>query len=381
MGHTTPTFKELGLSDDLVRALAKQGIQRPTPIQAQAIPRLAAGEDAYLCAPTGTGKTLAYVLPIAQRLDPDLRQTQALILAPTHELAIQVRHVVRDLAAHTRTDVRAEALIGGASIKRQVQALRKKPQIVVGSPGRIRDLIGMRKLRVHDVKTLVVDEADRLLFGDALETTQHVISSTLRDRQLIFASATEQPESLRDAQRLAPDMARIGVSPNRTNANIRHGYLLCEERRKVPTLRGVLHALDARRTIVFVHRNTGSEDVAARLVHHGVAAAAIHGHGSGGERKRALQAFRNGKVRVLVASDIAARGLDIEAVDLIVNLDTPTRSKAYLHRVGRTARAGAQGTAVSLVTPNDQWLVERYEKDLDISVDKLRLKGGNLERA
>lgn len=372
------TFADLGIPPVLVDALAAGAITSPTPVQVAAIPELLAGKDAYLCAHTGTGKTLAYLLPIFCRLEPDKRQVQALILTPTHELAIQVRDHARILAERGDCGVRIQALIGGAAIKRQLVGLKEKPHIVVGSPGRIGDVLRMRKLRVHEVRTVVLDEADRLLFGDSLEDTRQVISATLRDRQLIFASATEQPESMREALRLAPTMTRIRTGGNEVNQDIQHGYIVCEERRKMRLLRGVLHALRPGRAIVFVHRNTGADDVAARLRHHGIPAAPIHSHCSSQDRKLALQAFRNGTIPVLVASDLAARGLDVQDVDLIVNLDTPAQSKAYLHRVGRTARAGKAGVAISLVSPDETWLVQRFRDDLAITLTPFHLKAGAL---
>lgn len=377
-GVSPMTFAELGVGPDLVAALAKQEISVPTAIQLAAVPVLLAGKDAYLNAETGTGKTLAYLLPIFRRLDLNLAATQAVIVAPTHELAIQIQRQCGELAQNAGWPIRALLLIGGTSMDRQLDKLKKKPHIVVGSPGRIRELIGMGKLKPQAVRSIVIDEADRLLVRESLPDVRAIIAAAPRGRQLIFASATEQPESAAALATLAPDLVMLQTGAAPVNENIEHHFLVCEERDKPEVLRKLIHALCPERAMVFVHRNETAEEVAAKLAYHQIPAANLHAASAKLDRKRAMDDFRSAAVRVLIASDVGARGLDIKGVTHIFNLDVPTQSKAYLHRVGRTARAGARGQAVTLMTVDEVRLVRRYETELGIVMRRVRLREGRV---
>jgi superfamily II DNA/RNA helicase len=372
------TFAEIAVPRDLIAALAKQDIIEPTAIQVAALPELLAGKHAYLNSETGTGKTLAYLLPIFARLDAKRDATQVVIIAPTHELAIQIQRQCRDLAQNAGWPIRALLLIGGTSMGRQIDKLKQKPQVVVGSPGRIRELLAMGKLKANAVGCIVIDEADRLLIDNSLPDIRAIIRATPAGRQLIFASATELPESAEVIATLAPDvvMLRTGAAP--VNENIEHFYLVCEERDKPEVLRKLLHALASERAMVFVHRNETAETVAAKLAHHHIAVANLHAASDKQDRKRAMDDFRSGKVQVLMTSDVAARGLDISGITDIVNLDVPTHSKAYLHRVGRTARAGAKGRATTLMTAAETRLVQRFESELGIVMHQVRLREGRV---
>lgn len=372
------TFAELEVGPELVAALARQQITEPTAIQIAALPVLLAGKDAYLNAETGTGKTLGYLLPIFCRLDAKQEATQVVIAAPTHELAIQIQRQCCDLAQNAGWPVRSLLLIGGTSMVRQIDKLKTRPHIVVGSPGRIRELITMGKLKTPAIRNVVIDEADRLLLGESLPAIRAIIQATPPGRQLIFASATEQPESAEAIAALAPEvvMLRAGAAP--VNENIEHLYLVCEGRDKPEVLRKLLHALRPERAMVFVHRNETAEKVAAKLAHHKIPVADLHAASDKRDRKQAMDEFRSARIHVLIASDVAARGLDIKGVTHVVNLDVPTQSKAYLHRVGRTARAGAKGQAVTLMTGDEVRLVRRYEKELGIVMRHVRVCEGQV---
>jgi ATP-dependent RNA helicase DeaD len=372
------TFVELQVPSDLIAALSKQQITDPTPIQTAAIPVLAAGKDAYLHAETGTGKTLAYLLPIFARLELAKAATQVTILAPTHELAIQIHRQCCDLAQNAGQAVRSVLLIGGTSSDRQIEKLKKKPHIVVGSPGRMNELIERGKLKMKDVRTVVIDEADRLLNEESLESIKAIIRAAPSDRQLIFASATREAQSIEAIGTLAPTVEMIQAGAAAVNANIEHLYLECEEREKPDLLRKLLHALDPVRAIVFVHRNDVADVVASKLAHHHVPVADLNAALNKVDRKHAMDGIRSGEIRVLIASDVAARGLDIKGVTHVFNLDVPTMSKAYLHRVGRTGRAGAKGLAISLLTEPEIRLVRRYETELGISMQCVRIREGRL---
>jgi ATP-dependent RNA helicase DeaD len=375
------TFAEIGVGPELVAALARQQITEPTAIQVAALPVLLAGRDAYLNAETGTGKTLAYLLPIFSRLDARQEATQAVIVAPTHELAIQIQRQCCDLAQNAGWPVRSLLLIGGTPMDRQVDKLKKRPQVVVGSPGRIREVIAMGKLKAQGVRSVVIDEADRLLAAESLPAIRAILQAAPRGRQLILASATEQPESAAALATLAPDLVMLQTGAAPVNENIEHLYLVCERRDKPDVLRKLVHALRPERALVFVHRNETAEEVAAKLAHHRIPAADLHAAADKRDRKQAMDDFRSARVQVLIASDVAARGLDIKGVTHVFNLDVPTQSKAYLHRVGRTARAGARGQAVTLMTADETRLVRRYERELGIVMRQVRVREGQVMAA
>lgn len=372
------TFAELEVHPDLVQALAKQGIVEPTAIQVAALPVLLAGRDAYLHSETGTGKTLAYLLPLFARLDASREATQVVIVAPTHELAIQIQRQCTDLAQNAGWPLRVLLLIGGTALDRQVEKLKKKPHVVVGSPGRVRELISKGKLKTQAVASLVVDEADRLMAAESLPVVRAIVQALPRDRQLVFASATEQPECTAAIASLAPGLERLSTGSAPVNEDIEHLFLVCEERDKPELLRKLVHALAPERALVFVHRNALAEEVAAKLAHHKVPAADLHAASDKWARKRAMDGFRSGEIRVLIASDVGARGLDIKGVTHVFNLDVPTQSKAYLHRVGRTGRAKEKGVAVTLMTEAEVRRVRRYRDELGIELRQVRLREGRV---
>ena len=375
------TFTDLQLPSDLIAALSKQQISEPTPVQSAALPVLLAGQDAYLNAETGTGKTLAYLLPLMTRVDPAQAATQVVIVAPTHELSIQIHRQSCDLAQNAGRAVRSVLLIGGTATTRQIEKLKSKPQVVVGSPGRMVELIERGKLKTTHLRAIVVDEADRLLQDENLKWIQKIISLAPPARQLIFASATIEEQTRDVLATLAPQAVTLSPGTAAVNENIQHLYVICEERDKPDILRKLLHALDVPRSIVFVHRNEVAERVAAKLAHHKLAVADLSAGLDKLDRKHAMDGIRSGAINIMIASDLAARGLNIPEVTHVFNLDVPTTSKAYLHRVGRTGRAGAQGTAISLLTEIEARLVRRYERELGIVMQCVEVRGGHISRS
>jgi superfamily II DNA/RNA helicase len=372
------TFSDLGVPADLVAALARQGIMEPMPVQIAAFPVLLAGKDAYLNTETGTGKTLGYLLPIFARIVTEPPATQTVIIAPTHELAIQIQRQCADLAQNAGRPIRTLLLIGGTAMERQIDKLKKRPHVVVGSPGRIRELIELRKLKVDALTTLVIDEADRLLMGESLTALRAIVRTAPATRQMVFASATEQHESADVITALSPKLVMLRGGAAAVNANIEHRFVVCEARDKPDLLRKLLHALQPERAMVFVHRNERAGEVASRLAHHKIPAADLHSASDKQARKQAMDDFRAARVRVLIASDLGARGLDIAGVTHVFNLDVPSESKAYLHRVGRTARAGAKGEAITLMTQDETRLVRRYERELGITMQQVRVREGQV---
>jgi superfamily II DNA/RNA helicase len=372
-------FSELGLPEAFDAGLAKEDIIEPTDIQQVAIPQLLERKPAYVSAETGTGKTLAYLLPLIANLDLEKPAAQAIIIAPTHELALQIQRTANAFAQNSFLPLRALLLLGGTSMKRQLEKLKKKPQLIIGSPGRILDLIEMRKLKVNAVTTVVTDEADRLLYSDGLKQVKKIIECTPKGRQLVFVSATEQKMSSDVAYEMEPNLVRLHThKTNKVNQNIEHFYVKCEERDKAEMLRKFIRAINPERSLVFLHRNESAETIASKLSHHKINVADLHGSFDKMERKKAMEAIRSGKAQVLISSDVAARGLDIKGVTHVFNVDFPSQSKAYLHRVGRTARAGATGHAISFITFKDVNNLQRTEKELGIKMTELTVQNGEV---
>lgn len=372
------SFDQLGLSPALLAALEKLNFSEPTPVQAQAIPVVQAGSDTYINAETGSGKTLSYLLPLFQLIRCDLRAAQVLVLAPTQELALQIHRVTCDLAQHSGLDIRSASLIGGAAIDRQLEKLKKKPQIVVGTPGRILELIERGKLKLSEIKTLVVEEADRLLADESLEAVKKVIRACPGRRQLVFVSATEQPKSKEVMEQLSPGLVRLHTEDVVINPNIEHLYVVVEQRDKPDTIRKLIHATKTEKAIIFTHRNETAETLAGRLEHHKVAVADLHSTYSKEVRKQAMQNFRSGKATVMIASDVAARGLDIPGITHVFNLDIPSKGKDYLHRAGRTGRAGTIGMAVSVVVRPEVRLIKQFEREFGIAFREVILREGQM---
>jgi superfamily II DNA/RNA helicase len=372
------SFEQFGLSPALLVGLEKQNFREPTPVQVQAIPIVSGGSDTYINAETGSGKTLAYLVPLFQLMRQDLRAAQVLVLAPTQELAMQIHRVACDLAQHAGLDIRSASLIGGAAIDRQIERLKKKPHIVVGTPGRIIELIGRGKLKLSEVKTVVIEEADRLLVDESLEMVKEILRACPRRRQLVYVSATEQPKSKEVMEELSPELARLHSDEVAINPNIQHFYVVVEQREKADTIRRLIHATKTAKAIVFTHRNEAAEDLAARLEHHKVSVADLHSTYGKEIRKLSIQNFRGGKATVMIASDVAARGLDIPGVTHVFNFDIPGKGKDYLHRVGRTGRAGTQGVAVSVVVRPEVRLVKRFEKEFGFAIREVVVGEGQM---
>jgi len=372
------TFAELGLPPDLVAALDKQKITAPTAIQVAALPVLLQGADAYLNAPTGTGKTLAYLLPLFCRIAANEAATQVVIVAPTHELAIQIQRQCGELAVNAGRPIRSVLLLGGTSMERQVEKLKKNPQIVIGTLGRIDELLAMRKLKARALRGIVIDEADRMWVPENLKALRTLFAAAPAGRQLIFASATPQNQVSPELAGVAPAMTLVTAGEEPVNKDIEHFYVVCEERDKPEVLRKLLHALRPERAMIFVQKNDRADDLAARLEHHKVPAVALHSAGDKFQRKEAMDDFRSGRVPVMVASDMAARGLDVRGVTHVFNLDVPGQSMAYLHRVGRSARGGSTGQAVTLVTDEELRLIRRFEGELGILLQAMRLREGRM---
>jgi ATP-dependent RNA helicase RhlE len=365
------SFAALGLIDPLQRAVAAAGYQRPTPIQAQAIPHLLAGRDVLGCAQTGTGKTAAFALPILDRLTRQPRRPgrgpRALVLTPTRELATQIADDFADYGIHVAT--KCAVIFGGVGQGPQVDALRRNTDIVVATPGRLLDLMAQGHARFDVCEMLVLDEADRMLDMGFIEPIRRIISALPRKRQNLMFSATMPPEIAQLAHRILVNPAQVAVAPvSSTVEQVSQWVLHVERAKKRALLREVLRDPKMTRVLVFTRTKRGANKVAEELDRNGVRADAIHGNKSQGARQRALDAFKRGAIRVLVATDIAARGIDVAGVTHVINFELPDEPESYVHRIGRTARAGAAGVALSFCDHEERSNLRAIERLTRVSV-------------
>ncbi len=359
-------FSDLGLAEILLRALEHEGYEAPTPIQAQAIPSLLQGRDLLGIAQTGTGKTAAFALPILQRLLNDRRRpiphtTRALVLAPTRELAAQIADSFRAYGQFFRPAV--GVIVGGVSHGPQLDMLARGLDVLVATPGRLLDHMGAGKLKLATTEVVVLDEADHMLDLGFLVPIRQIVSRLPKTRQNLFFSATMPKEIAGLAADMLKNPVEVKVTPVATTAERveQHVYLV-DGGAKRDLLVELMKNPDVSRSIVFTRTKRGADRVAQHLEHAGVGAAAIHGNKSQNQRLRVLKDFRDGRTRVLVATDIAARGIDVDGVSHVVNFELPEVPEAYVHRIGRTARAGATGRAISLCDNAERPLLRAIEK-------------------
>jgi ATP-dependent RNA helicase RhlE len=362
-------FTDLGLVPELSRAVAEQGYETPTPIQIQAIPAVIAGRDVLAGAQTGTGKTAAFVLPILQALaqSPAGRAPRALVLTPTRELAAQVAESARQYGRHTKT--RICVVFGGVSINPQIDTLRAGCDLLVATPGRLLDLAGQRALDLREVRHFVLDEADRMLDMGFIPAIRQVLKLLPQRRQNLMFSATYS-DDIRDlATRLLRDPVTVEVAPRNATADRveQQAYRVPKEHKR-HLLAHLIRDGDWHQVLVFTRTKHGANRLAEQLAGAGIATAAIHGNKSQNARVRALEEFKSGKITALVATEVAARGLDIKELPFVVNYELPNVPEDYVHRIGRTARAGGAGCAISLVAPDEAGLLKDIERLLRRSI-------------
>ena len=363
----TPPVGVFGLlRKELRRAVDEEGYTVPTPIQEQAIPHVLAGRDLLGCAQTGTGKTAAFVLPLLQRIAENPCPVQpgkprVLIMAPTRELAAQIDERLGAYGRHLRT--RHAVIFGGVGQMPQVKALRAGADVVVATPGRLLDLMQQGHAGLDAVEFFVLDEADRMLDMGFLPDIRRIIARLPSARQSLFFSATLQPEVLALANTLVRDPARISVAPEQpTVERIAQVVRFVDQDNKGAAMTALLAEAGLTRALVFTRMKHGANRVAEKLSRAGIAAAAIHGNKSQNARNRALEDFKSGRVRILVATDIAARGIDVEGITHVINYDLPMEPETYVHRIGRTARAGASGSAISFCSAGERPLLTAIER-------------------
>ncbi len=370
-------FESLNIEDKYLEILRGNQIFTPTEIQEKAIPIISEGKNLIAQSQTGTGKTLAYLLPILQKIDVSKKELQAVVIVPTRELSMQISREV-EMLTHDKQII-SQSLIGGAAVKRQIEKLRLHPHIIVGTPGRMIELIKIKKLKMHFVKTIVVDEVDQVFDLGSMNEVEDIFKSTLKERQIVFFSATI-PDAVQEiAKRWMNDFVHIAINPaQRTAENLEHFYFLCESRDKVDTLRKLIRLFEPKSAIVFVNEIDHIAEVEEKLKYGHISAASLYGDADKVQRAKTLNGFREGVFQVLVATDVAARGLDIKEVSHVINFDPPMDADHYVHRVGRTGRMGLSGTALSIITNQEEFIMKKFSKALQIEITLKGMYKGKL---
>lgn len=366
-------FAGFGLPKSLLEALDRCGYQQPSPIQAAAIPELMLGRDLLGQAQTGTGKTAAFALPLLARIDLDARQPQVLVLAPTRELAIQVSEAFQRYAACTR-GLHVLALYGGSDFRDQIQKLRRGVQVVVGTPGRVMDHMRQGTLDVSGLRALVLDEADEMLRMGFIDDVQWVLEQLPTQRQVVLFSATMPPEIKRICQQHLQDPAEVIIRTQKADASrIRQRHILLSHHQKLGALLRVLEAHGPGGVIIFARTKAVTVTVAEALDAEGMACAVLNGDVPQSLRERTIERLKQGKVDVLVATDVAARGLDVDRIGLVINYDAPFDSEAYVHRIGRTGRAGREGDAILFLSHRERRLLYNLERAVGGAIEAMEV--------
>lgn len=372
-------FEEFIKNKEILEGLGRFGFKNSTPVQEAVYQKVLDGESLIIQAPTGSGKTLAYLLPVFEKYKNVKGENKVVIATPTSELALQIYRQSEDLRKNTGISLYSACVTGGSNIARQIEKLKNKPEIIVGTSARIIELIKKRKIAAHQVRTLILDEGDRLFDKDNKETTNALIKCFLRDRQILLVSATNTKEAL-DGLNTWTDAVTISADGGREiPANIKHWYVVCDKREKVEILRGVLGATRTKKAIIFVNGSYESEMVYRKLLYHNYKVDFIGGKRTKQEREEAMKGFSNGKIKYLIATDLAARGLQFDNTDTVFHFNLPEVADTYLHRAGRTGRAGNVGRNLIIVTKKELPLIKKYEKALKIKFSEKFYYDGKLK--
>jgi ATP-dependent RNA helicase DeaD len=367
-------FSELGIQTELQQALRENSMAIATPVQEKAIPLLLAGKDVIAQAQTGTGKTLAFVLPILQAIDTKVSHIQALIVAPTRELAVQITAEIRKIIVHL-PDVHVLAVYGGQDVERQIKKLAGAVHVVVGTPGRLLDHMRRETIDLSSVSMLVLDEADQMLHIGFLSDVEEIVEKTSPDRQTVLFSATMPNEIRSLAKRYMNKPENVKIAAEQiTVKDIRQRVVETTDRTKQSTLRRLIDEYRPFLAIIFCRTKRRASTLNAVLQEHGYNSDELHGDLSQAKRERVMEQFREAKIQFLVATDVAARGLDVEGVTHVFNYDIPHDVESYIHRIGRTGRAGGKGMAVTLVAPKDRQHLQLIEKGIKASIQRSRIE-------
>ena len=368
------SFAALGVIPALTEVLNKQGIKVATPVQEKAIPAIFKGRDVIAKSQTGTGKTLAYLLPLVQRIQTERDEVQALILTPTRELSKQVFDVLKSLASVRGVD--AADVIGGRTIENQIQKLKRNPHVIIGTPGRLLDHIRRRTLDLSAVKMVILDEADQMLAAGFREDIEALVDQTPKKRQFILLSATMTEDTVRLARKYMTNPERIDVAEKETASTVEQRIYETTKEHKLPLLIRHLKEMNPFMSVVFCNTKDEAQRLAERLAEEtDIVVEELHGDMSQGQRNQVIRRFEKMEIQVLVASDVAARGLDVEGITHVFNFGIPRNLEYYVHRIGRTGRAGTHGIAITYVTPEDGALLRRLEKSIHETITRYDEKG------
>ncbi|WP_054740431.1 DEAD/DEAH box helicase [Cellulosilyticum ruminicola] len=374
-------FTALNLNPKVIEGLKAQNITAPTPIQARTLPAFIEGYDIIAESYTGSGKTLAFVLPLFKKIDASKNEMQAIILAPTHELVMQIHEQIRLLAQNSGIPVTSQPIMGEVNMETQIKKLKNKPHIIVGSAGRVLDLMERKKITAHTIKTVVLDEADNLLGQNQVGTIKRLLHMTRSERQLCIFSASITKQTLDVAKTFMPAPIIIQMAPKTSlNPNIEHMYIVGEKRDKFELLKKLLVAIKVEKALIFVSQNTDVTTILEKLTYHGYKIASISGKVSKEERKNALMRFKKDEVQLLISSDLSARGLDVPDITHVFHFDMPLTAQDYLHRAGRTARGIASGTSICITSPKELGAIRIYEREYNIKFAPITLVKGNIKR-
>lgn len=372
-------FKTLGLKDEIIKGLQAEGIETPTKVQELVIPKIAENKDIIIQSETGSGKTLAYLIPIYQRQTTIEKGMQVLILVPIHELAMQVHHQIESLSKNTGIDLKSVPAFGSASVNVQIEKLKSKPHFVVGTPGRIAELIKLKKISAHTIKTVIIDEADKMLSKDNINAVKAILKSTMRDTQILMVSASISPDTLKQAQEISKNPEVLKTSDkNRIPENIEHMYIVADERDKIDVLKKVINALNPERALIFINNPVKIDAATNKLKYNKYNAECICGANDSQSKKKALDDFKSGKLQLLIATDIAARGLHIEGISTVISLSISEDPMDYLHRSGRTGRQNGEGLSISIATVRELAFIKNYENTFGIKIVQKQLSNGKI---
>ncbi|NOU96270.1 DEAD/DEAH box helicase [Paenibacillus sp. LMG 31456] len=370
-------FSALNIDEVYVSKLQDLNITTPSTIQAESIPVILQGKDVVAQSQTGSGKTLAYALPLLHKIDKSSKELQTVVLVPTRELGIQIIQTIELLTEGS--GIRVQSLIGGAAISRQIDRLKLRPHLVVGTPGRVLELLKNRKISMHYVKTVVVDEVDQVFELGSMNEAEAIFKGMQRERQMLFFSATMPKPIQVVIERWMQEPVYVQVNPQqRTSETLDHLYFVCQEREKIDMLRRIVRLYNPPAAIVFVNEIDAVAEVVEKLKYSNLSIEALYGDAGKQERAKVMQDFRGGKFQLLLATDIAARGLDFPHVTHVINLDPPIDADHYVHRVGRTGRMGKKGIAISIITPKEQFIINKFSKTLEITIEEKEMAYGKV---
>ncbi|MFR2926315.1 MAG: DEAD/DEAH box helicase [Eubacterium sp.] len=370
------------ISQGVLDYLSDNKIVDMTEIQRQTYKHIMDNRDIIACSSTGTGKTLAYLIPIINRLKSNTHNIQAVVLVPTAELAIQVNNTLKDIFAHMDNTLTSAALIGDVNISRQIDSIKSnKPAIIIGTPNRIHQLISNRKIKVHEVKTLVLDEADKLFDKTFIQDVEAIRKSLMKFTQVLLFSESVDKKTRTNTLCFKPIFIDINSNSGNTSqipSTIKHISVISDRRERIETLRKIIKAVKPEKAIIFVNSKYDLEESLQKLEYHHYNVASIAGNKDNSAKKAAIENFRSGKIQLLIATDIAARGLQIDNIDTVINVNLPEDNKEYIHRCGRCGRNGNTGTCISIITDNELNKIKSYQKAFHINIVNKRLYQGKL---